>query len=146
MFPKATQKASGGLSIAFPDVCKVPAPIMGATPIPYPNIAKTAQAAQKKTQTADKKIATKKGGYTRSQGDAFGTMKGIVSPKNMGRLQVKQASNKIKVEATQLKGMLGQLNSKLMTMNSSDPNEWQKVVQDYVVAAAALYVTLTDED
>ena len=34
-------KGSGGLSIAFPDVCKTPAPPAPPIPIPYPNIAKS---------------------------------------------------------------------------------------------------------
>jgi len=36
-------KGSGGLSIAFPDVCKTPTPA-GPVPIPYPNIGITATA------------------------------------------------------------------------------------------------------
>ena len=31
-------KGSGGMSIAFPDVCKTPAPPAPPIPIPYPNI------------------------------------------------------------------------------------------------------------
>ena len=33
---------SNGISIAFPDVCKTPAPPAPFVPIPYPNIAKSA--------------------------------------------------------------------------------------------------------
>jgi hypothetical protein len=31
-------------------------------------------------------------------------------------------------------------------MSSKDPNEWQKVLQDYAVAASALFVTLNSDD
>ena len=119
-----------GVYLAFPDVCKHP--VLGIpTPIPYPNIAKTAQAAQtaKKTKPARKATTMTKTGTSRTQGDEPGTMKGIVSPNLNG-------------EISQLKGLLGQLNSKLQAMQSNDPNQWQKVLQDYAVAAGALYVTI----
>ena len=37
---------SNGVSIAFPDVCKTPAPPAPPIPIPYPNIAKSSDTAQ----------------------------------------------------------------------------------------------------
>jgi len=53
-------KSSSGLSMAFPDVCKIPA-TPGGVPIPYPNFAKTASDQQKavatKTPVAAKSIA-----------------------------------------------------------------------------------------
>ena len=36
---------SNGISIAFPDVCKTPAPPAPFVPIPYPNIAKSGDTA-----------------------------------------------------------------------------------------------------
>lgn len=38
-------KKSGGVSLSFPDVCKTPSPA-GLVPIPYPNIAKSADTAK----------------------------------------------------------------------------------------------------
>ena len=38
-------KDSGGVSIAFPDVCKTPAPPAPFVPIPYPNVAKSSDTA-----------------------------------------------------------------------------------------------------
>ncbi len=37
---------SGGVTIAFPDVCKTPAPPAPFVPIPYPNIAKSGDTAK----------------------------------------------------------------------------------------------------
>ena len=37
---------SNGVTIAFPDVCKTPAPPAPFVPIPYPNIAKSGDMAQ----------------------------------------------------------------------------------------------------
>ena len=42
-FPAGSK--GGGFTVAFPDVCKTPTPA-GPVPIPYPNIAQTAQAKQ----------------------------------------------------------------------------------------------------
>lgn len=125
MFPASIK--GGGISIFFPDVCKTPAGA-GATPIPYPNIAKTASAAQKTKKTASTKVMTKGSTFSRSRGDAAGTLKGV-------------ASSKVQGEILGLKGMLNQLNGKLQRMTTSDPNEWQVVLQEYAVVASALYVT-----
>ena len=43
-------------------------------------------------------------------------------------------------------GTLAQLHNRLSSMSSKDPNEWQKVLQDYAVAASALFVTLNSDD
>jgi hypothetical protein len=129
----AKSKASSGLSISFPDVCKTPA-IPIPVPIPYPNIAKSASEAQKKkTKVGTKNVMMKGSAFSKSRGDAPGTMKGMVSASVQG-------------EVNQLKGMLNQLNSKLQGLKSNDPDEWQVVVQEYVVAASALYVTINDSE
>jgi|GEM_PF-1830750 len=123
----SSSKASSGLHIAFPDVCKTPGSTI-LVPIPYPNVAKTALAAQKHKKTAPgKKIVMKKSGISTTQGEEAGVRKGVISSKNM--------------ETMQLKSMLNQLNTKLQGLKSNDPNEWQKVILEYVVAAGALFVT-----
>lgn len=127
IFPASTK--GGGLCLAFPDVCKTPAPV--GQPIPYPNIAKTAQEAQKsKTKVQTKTAAVARSHFSRSQGDSVGVMKGIASSKT-----------KAKTEISQIKALLNQHHSKLMAMNSNNPDEWQKLLGDYLVAAGALYVT-----
>ncbi len=92
-------KGSGGTSIAFPDVCKTPAPPAPFAPIPYPNIqyqenlkkanrvdarAKNGnKRAKKQVDQANMSLNT---GYSSSSGDEAGTLKGIVSLKTMGTL------------------------------------------------------------
>jgi hypothetical protein len=158
-------KSKGGITIAFPDVCKTPAPI-GMVPIPYPNIAKTA-AAKQKTKTVggvSLKVGSK---VSISSGDEAGRVGGIVSAKNMGKTSFKMGSSKVvaagvkvmhmgapaahngaakKTEAQQLRGRLATLTAKLQNLTSKDPAQWQSVLQDYAVTASALYVTLNDDD
>ena len=53
-FLSVVHASSNGITIAFPDVCKTPAPA-GPIPIPYPNIAKssdTARARRRSSATA----------------------------------------------------------------------------------------------
>ncbi len=124
-------KSSGGLSMAFPDVCKTPAPV-GPIPIPYPNVAKTALADQAKGSKKVKNIGnlptTKAAKYSMSRGDEAGVTKGMISSAARG-------------EIGQLKSILNRLNTNLLKLRTHDPDEWQRLLQDYLVAAAALYVT-----
>src|SRR5438034_9822866 len=83
-----SHKDSGGLSSAFPDVCKTPSP-GGPIPIPYPNIAKSSDTAQgSSTLKCDgNPICLKDSNFAMSTGDEGGTAGGGV------------ASNKIKGKA-----------------------------------------------
>ena len=131
MFPASAK--GGGLSLSFPDVCKTPTPVAGSAPMPYPNIATTAKAAQQsKVKIANKTTAVKSTRMSRSQGDEAGTMKGMVSSTN---------KTKAKVEVDKIKALLNQHHSKLMAMNSKDPDEWQHALGEYMVTVGALYVT-----
>ena len=51
-----------------------------------------------------------------------------------------------KLEISQLRGALNQLNIKLQSMTTTDPNQWQAVLQEYAVTASALYTTLSPDD
>ena len=64
-------KGSGGMSIAFPDVCKTPAPPAPFVPIPYPNIGKASDTSKgpKKVKTDGKMPMTKGAKYSRSMDD-----------------------------------------------------------------------------
>lgn len=75
MFPASTKKKKGGISIAFPDVCKTPAPPAPFVPIPYPNISM----ASSNLKTASAKITKYKSKFEGSQGDEPGTAKGIAT-------------------------------------------------------------------
>jgi hypothetical protein len=133
-------KASNGISIAFPDVCKTPAP-GGAVPIPYPNTATTALRSQQKRAGG---IAQKTPvpGVTTSK------------PANQGPAELMASSFDVKVEGKnvarfeelQLHNSLSQVNARLQALRTRDPNEWQRVLTEYAVLASALYRTLYPDD
>jgi hypothetical protein len=68
-------KGSGGMSIAFPDVCKTPA-APSPIPIPYPNTGKASDTSQGPTKgKTDGQMPMVQGAkYMRSQGDEAGTL------------------------------------------------------------------------
>ncbi len=79
---------SGGITIAFPDVCKTPSP-GGPIPIPYPNIAKSSDTASgtSKVKCDGNPVCVKDSNFSMSTGDEAGSAGGGV------------ASNKIKGKA-----------------------------------------------
>jgi hypothetical protein len=93
-------KGSGGMSIAFPDVCKTPAPPAGPIPIPYPNIGKASDTSKgpSKVKTDGKMPMVKGAKYSRSAGDEAGTAGGVVSSKNMGECEFMMYSFDVKFE------------------------------------------------
>lgn len=76
-------KGSGGMSIVFPDVCKVPTGA-GPIPIPFPNIGQSADTSSgPSTVRCDGKMPMVKGAtYSKSSGDEPGTAGGVVSGVN----------------------------------------------------------------
>ncbi|MCF6337693.1 MAG: DUF4150 domain-containing protein [Gammaproteobacteria bacterium] len=92
-------KSSGGISIAFPDVCKTQCgpPIV---PIPYPNISKSADTDKgSKTVTCDgESICLKDSNFKTSTGDEPGAHKGIASGKTKGISEFINYSFDVKVE------------------------------------------------
>lgn len=93
-------KGSGGMSIAFPDVCKTPAPPAGPIPIPYPNIAKSSDTTGGPTKvTTDGEMPMVKGAkYSRSSGDEAGSAGGVVSSVNMNEAEFMMYSFDVKLE------------------------------------------------
>lgn len=78
----------GGATIAFPDVCKTPAPPAPFVPVPYPNSQyrenlKKAQKVDAQAKNGNPKaVALQKeaiNNLKKSQGDEAGTLKGVVS-------------------------------------------------------------------
>ena len=93
-------KDSGGVTIAFPDVCKTPSPA-GPIPIPYPNIAKSSDTSQgSKTVTCDgNPICLKDSNFSVSTGDEGGTAGGgVASNKIKGKAEFVNFSFDVKVE------------------------------------------------
>ena len=75
MFPASSK--GGGQCLAFPDVCKVPAPPAPFVPVPFPNISMVAQASgtASKVKICGKDAVTKSSDIGRSQGDEAGTLR-----------------------------------------------------------------------
>lgn len=94
-------KGSGGTSIAFPDVCKTPAPpAPSPVPIPYPNVGQSSDTTQGPvTVTTDGQMPMVKGAqYPRSSGDEAGVAGGILSSVNMSMCEFMLYSFDVKLE------------------------------------------------
>jgi hypothetical protein len=93
-------KGSGGTSPVFPDVCKTPAPPAPPIPIPYPNVAKSSDAADTATTVlADgNEIMIKKSVFATSTGDEAGSIGGVVSNCIKGKAQFILYSFDVKAE------------------------------------------------
>lgn len=94
-------KSSNGITIAFPDVCKTPAPPAPFVPIPYPNIAKSSDTAKgsKKVKCDGNSICLKDSNFSLSTGDEAGSAGGgIVSSKIKGKAEFINFSFDVKIE------------------------------------------------
>jgi Toxin PAAR-like domain len=93
-------KGSNGITTAFPDVCKTPAPPAPFVPIPYPNIAKSSD--------TDKGASTVKcdgnptcvsdSNFMMSTGDEAGSLLGVASNKIKGKAEFVNYSFDVKFE------------------------------------------------
>lgn len=93
-------KDSGGITTAFPDVCKTPTPA-GPVPIPYPNIAQSTDTADgSKTVKMDgNPICLKDSNFRVSTGDEAGSAGGgVVSNKIKGKAEFVNFSFDVLVE------------------------------------------------
>ena len=92
-------KDSGGITIAFPDVCKTQCgpPVV---PIPYPNIAKSGDTAKgsKKVKCDGNPVCLKSSNFKTSVGDEAGALKGIASNKTKGKAEFINYSFDVKIE------------------------------------------------
>ena len=91
---------SNGITTAFPDVCKTPTP-GGPVPIPYPNIARSADTAQaSQTVTVEgRPLCLKDSCFSTSTGDEAGTAGGgVASSKTRGKAEFVNFSFDVKVE------------------------------------------------
>lgn len=92
-------KDSGGVSTAFPDVCKTPGP-SGPVPVPYPNVARSSDTAQGSAtvEVQGNPIALKDSCFSTSTGDEAGTGGGIASGTTKGKAEFVSYSLDVKVE------------------------------------------------
>lgn len=94
-------KSSNGITTAFPDVCKTPAPPAPPIPIPYPNIAQSTDTAQgsKKVKCDGNPICHKSSNFQMSTGDEAGSAGGgVASNKIKGKSEFVSFSFDVKVE------------------------------------------------
>ena len=82
-------KDSNGITSAFPDVCKTPAPPAPPVPIPYPNIAKSSDTANgTSTVSCDgNPTCVKDSNFQMSTGDEAGSLLGVASNKIKGKAE-----------------------------------------------------------
>lgn len=90
----------GGVAMAFPDVCKTPAPPAPPVPIPYPNIGQLSSASKtsSKVKMSSKETVTTKSEIPNSNGDNAGVAGGVKSNVNMKKITFTKGSAKVKVE------------------------------------------------
>ena len=91
---------SNGVTIAFPDVCKTPAPPAPPIPIPYPNIAKSSDTAQgSSTVTCDgNPVCVKDSNFMMSTGDEAGALFGVASNKIKGKAEFVNFSFDVQID------------------------------------------------
>lgn len=92
---------SNGVSIAFPDVCKTPAPPAPFVPVPYPNIAQSSDMAQgtKQVTASGNPICVKDSNFSTSTGDEAGTAGGgMLSAKTKGKAEFVNYSFDVQME------------------------------------------------
>src|SRR5215831_4181847 len=80
---------SNGITTAFPDVCKTPAPPAPPIPIPYPNIARSSDTADA-TSTVHcdgNPTCVKDSNFRTSTGDEAGSLFGVASNKVKGKAE-----------------------------------------------------------
>ena len=80
-FRTVVHAASNGVATAFPDVCKTPAPPLPPIPIPYPNVAMSADTAQGSSDVKcdGNPIMLQGSNFKMSTGDEAGVAGGVVS-------------------------------------------------------------------
>lgn len=91
---------SRGITTAFPDVCKTPAPPAPPIPIPYPNIAKSSDTANgTSTVTCDgNPVCVNDSNFSTSTGDEAGSLLGVASNKIKGKAEFVNFSFDVKFD------------------------------------------------
>ena len=130
------------MTLVFPDVCKTPSPPPGV-PIPYPTTAITA-IAQKQAASAARKMGVSSASKAPVQGSTSAV--GIASGPGFAVAGAPQVKLEGQAVALQVEAQMSNLHATLRTLPARDPNQWQHVLEQYVAAAAALYLLKRDDD
>jgi hypothetical protein len=113
-------KGSGGITTAFPDVCKTPTP-GGPIPIPYPNIAMSSDTAKgaSSVKCDGNPVCVENSNFSTSTGDEAGSAGGgVVSNKIKGKAEFVNYSFDVKAEG---KGVARQLDLMLHNDKNTPP-------------------------
>jgi hypothetical protein len=99
-FMSVVHAGSNGITTAFPDVCKTPAPPAPPIPIPYPNIAQSSDTAQgASTVSCDgNPVCVKDSNFMVSTGDEAGSLLGVASNKIKGKAEFVSFSFDVQIE------------------------------------------------
>lgn len=91
---------SNGVTIAFPDVCKTPAPPAPFVPVPYPNTAKSSDSSgcAKTVECDGNAVCLKDSNFKLSTGDEPGTLLGVASNKIKGKAEFVNFSFDVQIE------------------------------------------------
>lgn len=132
-------KDSGGISICFPDVCKTPSPA-GPIPIPYPNIAKSADTdkGSSSVKVDGNPIMLQGSVYSTSTGDEAGSAGGIISSVTKGNAEFINYSFDVQVEGKNVCRLLDPMaqNKSPCTGNGMGPANLQPPLVVLPLAAA----------
>jgi Domain of unknown function (DUF4150) len=98
-FRTVVHAASNGVATAFPDVCKTPSPA-GPVPIPYPNVAMSADTAQgsQDVKMDGNPIMLQGSNFKMSTGDEAGVVGGVVSGQIKAKAEFVNFSFDVKFE------------------------------------------------
>ena len=102
MFPASSK--GGGQCAAFPDVCKVPAPPAPFAPAPFPNMGQlpTAILTTLKVKIMNMPAVHKGSKVPMTNGGEPGVLKGLQIPNQLGEVEFKMGSLKVKTEGQPL--------------------------------------------
>ncbi len=121
--------SSSGMAPSFPDVCKTPAPPAPVVPVPYPNIAQSADAAgASSTVKADgNPIMLKSSNFSQSSGDEAGTAGGgMMSNTTKGKAEFTMYSFDVKADGENVPRLTDPMQTnKMNPANSFNPAEIQ---------------------
>ncbi len=117
---------SGGIATAFPDTCKTPSP-GGPVPIPYPNVAKSSDAAKVTTtvKVDGNGVMVKGSIFAMSTGDEAGTALGVVSNKIKSTAEFKVYSTDVKFEGKTVARLSDPMGQNQGSDNAASPAEMQ---------------------
>ncbi|MEZ4301226.1 MAG: DUF4150 domain-containing protein [Polyangiaceae bacterium] len=141
--------ASSGVSTAFPDVCKTPAPPAPPVPIPYPNVAMSSDTAQgsQDVKMDGNPIMLQGSNFATSTGDEAGSVGGVVSSCTKGKAEFIAYSFDVTVEGKpvpRLGDMM--LHNKGGTFNTPPTAEVQPPTVVVVLPGADAATSGTDEE